>query len=52
MANQNCAHASCNCKVEPGKGVSRGSETYCSNYCANTGTSGSGKCQCGHPDCR
>jgi hypothetical protein len=24
MADQNCAHAGCSCKVEQGKGVSRG----------------------------
>ena len=51
MADQNCAHGVCNCKVEQGKGVSKGGNTYCSSHCANTVSSASSKCQCGHPGC-
>ena len=35
MADQNCAHSGCNCKVEQGKGISKGANTYCSDRCAN-----------------
>lgn len=52
MADQNCAHTGCSCKVEPGKGVSKAGKNYCNDNCAKAGTSGSGKCQCGHPGCR
>ena len=51
MADQNCAHAGCACKVEHGHGVSRGDESYCSDHCAQAGTGRSGQCVCGHPDC-
>ena len=53
MADQNCAHSGCNCKIDQGHGVSRQGQVYCSEHCANaSGTSTSGKCQCGHPNCR
>ena len=53
MAEQNCAHSGCGCKVQEGKAVSRGQQTYCSNHCANaSGPGGQGGCGCGHPDCR
>jgi len=54
MADQNCAHSGCNCKVEQARGgVNRQGKVYCSEHCANaSGTSTSGKCQCGHPECR
>jgi hypothetical protein len=52
MADQNCAHGGCKCKVEQGKGVSRGGKLYCSDHCANAGTVVLGQCRCGHPDCR
>ncbi|MBI4455015.1 MAG: hypothetical protein HY644_03850 [Acidobacteria bacterium] len=50
MTEVSCAHQGCRCKVEQGKGVSRGGKTYCSEYCAEPRT-GSGKCTCGHRDC-
>jgi hypothetical protein len=34
MADQNCAHRAVAAKVEQGKGVARGGNTYCSNHCA------------------
>ncbi|TMA98547.1 MAG: metallothionein [Deltaproteobacteria bacterium] len=52
MADQNCAHSGCNCKVEQGRGVSKGGNTYCSDHCANARSSASSKCQCGHPRCQ
>ena len=52
MADENCAHTGCSCKVEPGKGASKGGKNYCTDNCANAATSGSSKCQCGHPGCR
>jgi hypothetical protein len=51
MADQNCAHFECNCKVEQGKGVSKGANAYCSDRCANATPVASDKCQCGHPGC-
>jgi hypothetical protein len=51
MADQNCAHAGCACKVEQGQGVSRGNENYCSDHCTQAGTARSGQCVCGHPEC-
>ena len=51
MADQNCAHAGCACKVEHGHAVSRGDENYCSDHCAKAGTARSDQCVCGHPDC-
>ncbi|HSK29409.1 MAG TPA: metallothionein [Candidatus Limnocylindria bacterium] len=51
MADQKCAHSGCNCILEPGKGVSKDGKSYCTDHCANGGTVGSGKCQCGHPGC-
>lgn len=53
MADQNCAHGGCNCKVEQGRGVTKGNEIFCSDQCANAGTAAqSGGCGCGHADCR
>jgi len=52
MADQNCAHPGCDCKVEEGKGVTRTGKNFCSDHCANAGASGSGNCGCGHADCR
>lgn len=37
MADQNCAHAGCKCKVGQGQGVSRDNQNYCSDHCANAG---------------
>ena len=51
MAEQNCAHSGCNCKVEQGKGVAKGADTYCSELCANAPSVAAGKCQCKHPGC-
>jgi hypothetical protein len=51
MADQNCAHAGCACKVEHGYGLSREDKNYCSDHCAQAGTERSGQCVCGHPDC-
>jgi hypothetical protein len=51
MAEENCAHAGCACKVQQGLGVSRANEHYCSDHCANAGKARSGQCTCGHPDC-
>src|SRR5262245_14182952 len=34
MAEQNCAHLGCDCKIQDGKGVSRGAQKYCSDHCA------------------
>ena len=52
MADQHCAHGGCNCKIEQGKEVSRGASIYCSEHCANAGSSVSGTCECGHPGCK
>jgi hypothetical protein len=53
MAEQNCAHLGCDCKIQDGKGVSRGAQKYCSDHCANAKMPGAGgNCGCGHPDCR
>ena len=52
MADQNCAHSGCDCKVEEGKGLIRAGKNFCSDHCANAGASGSESCGCGHPDCR
>ena len=52
MADQNCAHKGCNCKVEQGKGVAKDANIYCSDRCANAATLvASDKCPCGHPGC-
>ena len=52
MAEKNCAHSGCDCKVQEGKAFSRGSELFCSEHCANApAPSGAGNCGCGHPDC-
>jgi Prokaryotic metallothionein len=51
MAEDYCAHPECNCELEPGKGISRGSENYCSEYCANRAASSADECECGHADC-
>jgi Prokaryotic metallothionein len=52
MAAKNCAHSGCDCKVQEEKAISRGSQVYCSEHCANTSASvGAGNCGCGHPDC-
>lgn len=52
MAEQNCAHSGCDCKVEEGKAISRGGQLYCSDHCANARTAGGeGNCGYGHPDC-
>ena len=51
MADQNCAHEACDCEVEEGKGVTKDGELFCSNHCANTGTSAADSCECGHEDC-
>ena len=52
MADQNCGHPGCGCKVQEGKGIARGGQRYCSNHCANaTGAGGSGNCGCGHAEC-
>jgi Prokaryotic metallothionein len=40
MAHQTCFHQGCTCKVEQGKGISRGSNLYCSDHCANAESSG------------
>lgn len=58
MANQKCAHSSCQCSVGPG-------QTYCSPSCqqqaqqapgrqqSQQGSSGqAGHCNCGHPACQ
>ena len=52
MALENCAHKGCKCKVDTSKAVSQGGKNYCSNHCAQATQSGSGKCNCGHPDCK
>ena len=52
MADENCAHTGCSCKIEQGKAVSKGGKNNCNDNCANPGTYGSSKCQCGHPACR
>lgn len=52
MAELNCKHPACNCKVEEGKGVSRGASVFCSDHCADAGTSAAEKCRCGHPGCQ
>ncbi|MGB7952055.1 MAG: metallothionein [Candidatus Binatia bacterium] len=52
MAEQNCAHAGCQCRVEEGKGISQGGQMYCSEQCANPTTpGGAGNCGCGHAEC-
>ena len=52
MAEENCAHSGCDCKVQEGKAITRGEQIYCSNHCADAKTSpGGGNCGCGHPDC-
>ena len=51
MAEDYCAHAECSCEVEPGKGISKGGENFCSEHCANAEASGADECECGHPDC-
>ncbi|HEY7317030.1 MAG TPA: metallothionein [Candidatus Binatia bacterium] len=50
MAEKNCAHSTCNCKVQEERAIARGGEMYCSDQCANARTS-AGSCGCGHPDC-
>jgi hypothetical protein len=51
-----CGHAGCQCLIKPG-------EHFCSDYCSTadpTAISGTlpgkrdttGKCKCGHPDCK
>jgi len=52
MALENCAHKGCKCKVDTAKAVSQGGKNYCSSHCAQATQSGSGKCNCGHPDCK
>ena len=51
MAENYCAHPECNCEVEAGKGVSKGGEHFCSQHCANAGTSNTDECECGHDEC-
>lgn len=52
MAEENCAHSACDCKVQEGKAIARGEEMFCSDHCANAGMPGGGSsCGCGHPDC-
>jgi hypothetical protein len=52
MAEQNCAHSGCDCKVQEGKANTQGEEMYCSDHCANARRpAGGGNCGCGHPDC-
>jgi Prokaryotic metallothionein len=51
MAEDYCAHPECNCEVEAGKGVSKGGENFCSQHCANAGTSNTDECECGHEEC-
>ena len=43
MADENCAHTGCSCKVDPGKGASKGGKSYCNDNCANAETSGSSR---------
>lgn len=52
MAEKNCDHSGCHCKIQEEKAVSRGSQIYCSDHCANARTSsGQGDCNCGHSGC-
>ena len=51
MAEEYCAHAECNCEVEAGKGVSKGGENYCSEFCASREGASTEDCECGHADC-
>jgi hypothetical protein len=50
MAEQ-CAHPDCECEVNEGQGVSKGEDTYCSEFCASSEGASSEDCECGHPDC-
>ncbi len=39
-----CAHPACNCIAKPG-------ERYCSQYCADAGSTMEISCNCGHAGC-
>ena len=52
MAEENCAHRNCHCKITDGAGVSKDGKTYCSEVCANSAAGSGGDCRCGHPDCK
>jgi hypothetical protein len=43
MAEQNCAHSGCDCKVQEGTAISRGEQMYCSDHCANARAPGVGE---------
>ncbi|MET0500295.1 MAG: metallothionein [Candidatus Binatia bacterium] len=52
MAEQNCAHSGCNCKVQEGKGILQEGQFFCSEHCATARPAGQGgNCGCGHPEC-
>jgi hypothetical protein len=49
MANaQKCAHAPCNCTVQPGGPHGK----YCSDHCKEASDKIELRCDCKHPQCR
>jgi hypothetical protein len=51
MAKELCASENCDCEVEPGKGVSKDGENYCSEFCASGEGASPEDCECGHEEC-
>ena len=47
--NLKCACPTCQCLVQPGKGIDRNGKTYCSPACANECTETT--CVCVHDQC-